>query len=141
MRRLPGGAIRRQKMKQFAVAFGWLLILGIAGCAHSPGGKVDAAKPFGFESGRTPYSAAICIARNAKSIPDITAEERLLGDSSWEVVVRQSGWTAGTLAVAQAHNNGTGSIVSVHVTDLHRGDHQSFARRLLADCQARLLVR
>jgi len=128
-------------MRRFAVMFGWLLIVGIAGCAHSPDGKIDAAKAFSFESGRTPYSAAICIARNAKSLPDITAEERLLGDASWEVVVRQSGWTAGTLAVAQAHNNGIGSIVSVHVTDLQRGDHQSFARRLLADCQARLVAR
>jgi hypothetical protein len=121
--------------------FGWLLIVGIAGCAHSPGGKIDAAKAFSFESGRTPYSAAICIARNAKSLPDITAEERLLGDASWEVVVRRSGWTAGTLAIAQAHNNGIGSIVSVQVTDLQRGDHQSFARQLLADCQAQMIAR
>lgn len=128
-------------MRRFAVMFGWLLIVGIAGCAHSPGGKIDAAKAFSFESGRTPYSVAICIARNAKSLPDITAEERLLGDASWEVVVRQSGWTAGTLAVAQAHNNGIGSIVSVHVTDLQRGDRQSFARELLADCQARMVER
>lgn len=128
-------------MRQFAVMFGWLLIVGIAGCAHSPGGKIDAAKAFSFESGRTPYSAAICIARNAKSLPDITAEERLLGDASWEVVVRRSGWTAGTLAVAQAHNNGIGSIVSVQVTDLQRGDHQSFARQLLADCQAQMIAR
>lgn len=128
-------------MRRFAVMFGWLLIVGIAGCAHSPGGKIDAAKAFSFESGRTPYSAAICIARNAKSLPDITAEERLLGDASWEVVVRRSGWTAGTLAVAQAHNNGIGSIVSVQVTDLQRGDHQSFARQLLADCQAQMIAR
>lgn len=128
-------------MRQFAVMFGWLLMLGIAGCVHSPGGRVDAAKAFSFESGRTPYSAAICIARNAKSLPDITAEERLLGDASWEVVVRRSGWTAGTLAVAQAHNNGIGSIVSVQVTDLQRGDHQSFARQLLADCQAQMIAR
>lgn len=128
-------------MRQFAVVSGWLLMFGIAGCAHSPGGKVDAAKAFSFESGRTPYSAAICIARNAKSLPDITAEERLLGDASWEVVVRRSGWTAGTLAVAQAHNNGIGSIVSVRVTDLQRGDHQSFARQLLADCQAQMIAR
>ena len=128
-------------MRQLAVASGWLLILGIAGCAHSPGGKVEGAKPFSFESGRTPYSAAICISRNAKSLPNITAEERLLGDASWEVVVRDSGWSAGTLAVAQAHNNGSGSIVSVRVTDLQRGDHQSFAHRLLADCQARMVAR
>ncbi|HET6492653.1 MAG TPA: hypothetical protein VFG44_06735 [Burkholderiales bacterium] len=128
-------------MRRFAVMFGWLLIVGIAGCAHSPGGKIDAAKAFSFESGRTPYSAAICIARNAKSLPDITAEERLLGDASWEVVVRRSGWTAGTLAIAQAHNNGIGSIVSVQVTDLQRGDHQSFARQLLADCQAQMIAR
>ena len=128
-------------MRRFAVVFGWLLALGVAGCAHSPGGNVDAAKPFSFESGRTPYSAAICIARNSKRLPGITAEERLLGDAAWEVVVREAGWTAGTLAVAQAHNNGTGSIVSVRVTDLQRGDRQSFARGLLADCQARMIAR
>jgi len=118
---------------------GGVVLLGSAGCVHV--GKIDAARPFSFESGRTPYAAAICIARNAKSLQNITAEERLLGDASWEVVVRDSGWTAGTLAVAEAHNNGTGSLVSVRVTGLQRGDPENFARQLMADCQGRMIAR
>jgi hypothetical protein len=118
---------------------GGVVLLGSAGCVHV--GKIDAARPFSFESGRTPYAAAICIARNAKSLQNITAEERLLGDASWEVVVRDSGWTAGTLAVAEAHNNGTGSLVSVRVTGLQRDDPENFARQLMADCQGRMITR
>jgi hypothetical protein len=119
---------------------GWMVILGSAGCVRVPEGKIDAARPFSFESGRTPYSAAICIARNAKRLQNITVEEKLLGDAAWEVVVRDAGRAAGTLAVAEAHGNGTGSLVSIRVTALQRGDHESFARRLMADCQARMIA-
>jgi hypothetical protein len=128
-------------MKRSAALLGGLLLLAGSGCIQGPGGKMEAAKAFGFESGRTPYAAAICIARNAKALPNVTAEERLLGQASWEVVVRESGWAAGTLAVAEAHNTGSGSLVSVRVTDRQRGDHESFARHLLADCQARMVAR
>lgn len=129
-------------MKQFVAIGGWLLILGIAGCVHAPEEKIDVDRLFNFESGRTPYSAAICIARNARSrFQNITAEERLLGDASWEVIVRAAGRTAGTLAVAQVHNNGIGSMVSVRLTTLFQGDHANFARQLMADCQARMIAR
>jgi hypothetical protein len=128
-------------MKRSVTLFGWFLLLGGAGCVAVPDGKMEGAKPFSFESGRTPYAAAICIARNAKSLRSVTAEERLLGEASWEVVVRESGWAAGTLAVAEAHNTGSGSLVSVRVTDRQRGDHEGFARQLLADCQARMVAR
>jgi hypothetical protein len=70
------------KMKRSVAMFGWLLLLGSAGCVHAPAGKIEPAKPFGFESGRTPYAAAICIARNAKNLRNVTAEERLLGEAS-----------------------------------------------------------
>jgi hypothetical protein len=109
-------------MKRSAALLGGLLLLAGSGCIQGPGGK-------------------ICIARNAKTLPNVTAEERLLGQASWEVVVRESGWAAGTLAVAEAHNTGSGSLVSVRVTDRQRGDHESFARHLLADCQARMVAR
>jgi hypothetical protein len=128
-------------MKRSAALVSWLLLLGGTGCIQGPGGKMEAANAFSFESGRTPYAAAICIARNAKTLPNVTAEERLLGEASWEVVVRGSGWAAGTLATAETHNTGSGSLVSVRVTDRQRGDHEDFARQLLADCQARMVAR
>ena len=40
----------------------WFVILATAGCAQAPERE---RTTYTFESGRTPYSAAICIARNA----------------------------------------------------------------------------
>lgn len=129
-------------MKKFVAIVAWLLVLGTAGCLPAPEDKVEAVKPFNFESGRTPYSAAICITRNARSrFANITAEEKLLGEASWEVIVRELGRTAGTLAVAEVHNNGIGSTISVRVTALLKGDHENFARQLLSDCQAQRITR
>lgn len=129
-------------MKRLLTMWGCLLIGGLAGCGHAPQDKADADRLFHFESGRTPYSAAICIARNARSgFRNIIAEERLLGDASWEVVIRARERTADTLAIAEAHNNGIGSIVSLRVTASFQGDHANFAGQLMADCQARRIAR
>lgn len=115
----------------------WLIgVLVCAGCVQPP--PAPPPKPFAFESGRTPYSAAICIARNARNLANITAEERILGDSAWEVIVRAG---AETLAMAEAHNRGTGSLVTLRVTRDYRGNPADFARRLLSDCQAQPVER
>lgn len=124
-------------MRKLRARWPWILALATAGCVQAPH---VAREPFMFESGRTPYSAAICISRNAKSLPDVTAEERLLGESAWEVVVRESTGAASTLAVAEAHNRATGSLVSLRVMRSQRGEEAAFARRLLADCQATMIA-
>ena len=124
-------------MKRVVPWWPWLLVFAGAGCGQLP--PSTPAKPFTFESGRTPYAAAICIARNAKSLPNVTAEERLLGDSAWEVIVRESTRSADTLAVAEAHDRGTGSAVALRVTSSQPGDPITFARRLMVDCQARMV--
>ncbi|MGQ0751921.1 MAG: hypothetical protein ACT4PS_15430 [Betaproteobacteria bacterium] len=117
----------------------WATWCGVAlglGCAPTP--TVEKARPYTFESGRTPYSAAICIARNAKGMAGLTAEERLQGEVAWEVVVRQSWRGAGALAVADIQPRGSGSIVSIRFT-ANPGEPESFVRRLMTDCQAQLL--
>ncbi len=121
-------------MKHIAGVLAWSLMLGIAGCAQAPQERVE-GEQFTFKTARTPYTAAICIARNAKSRSgDIAAEERLLGESSMEVIVRSLGWTGGTLAVAQVHRDGVLSTVSIWVTNLIRADREGFARQLMTDC-------
>lgn len=116
-----------------SIAWRWSVIAAVTGCAQAP---ERPPAPHVFETARTPYSAAICIARNAKRLPGLTAEERLLGTSGWEVIVRTSG-ADGTLAAAEAHNRGTGSVVSLRIMSAPNRDPEAFARILTADCQAR----
>lgn len=113
-------------------------LLACAGCVQPPAPPTPPAKPFLFESGRTPYSAAICIARNAAKLANIAAEERILGESAWEVVVRAG---TVTVAVAEAHNRGAGSLVTLRVARAYRGDPAALAQRLLSDCQAQPVAR
>ena len=123
---------KETKIKHIAVILAWLLMLGIAGCAQTPKPEADDGERFNFSTARTPYTAAICIARNAKSRPgNVTAEERLLGETSMEVIVRSRGET---LAVAQVHRDGQFSTVSIRVTASMRSDREGFARQLMADC-------
>lgn len=117
----------------------WLLVVVGLGCAPAP--TVEKVRPYTFETGRTPYSAAICIARNAKSLPGISAEERLEGDTAWEVVVRETSSNATVLAVALIQLRGNGSLVSIRVTAAPHGNQESFVRQLLADCQAQRVER
>ena len=91
---------------------------------------MDSGDRFAFQIARTPYSAAMCIGKNAKARSAV-AEERLLGDSGMEVVVRSSG---STLAVAQIQRAGTFSDVSVLVGKSVSGDRAAFARSLMAGC-------
>ncbi len=122
-------------MKHIAAMLTSLLILGVAGCAAPPPAPpevVEEGERFTFRTARTPYAAAICIARNANGRSgNIAAEERLLGESSMEVVVRSG---RETLAVAQVHNDGVFSAVSIWVSRLVRADREGFARQLMADC-------
>lgn len=121
-------------MKHIAGMLASFLMIGIAGCVYAPQEKAEGER-FNFKTARTPYSAAICIARNANGRSgNISAEERLLGESSMEVIVRSLGWTGGTLAVAQVHRDGVFSTVSIWVTNLIRADRVSFARQLMGDC-------
>lgn len=122
-------------MKLIAAMLTSLLLLGLAGCAYKPAAPpqvIEEGERFTFRTARTPYAAAICIARNAKGRPgNIAAEERLLGESSMEVVVRSRGET---LAVAQVHNDGVFSAVSIWVSKMVRADREGFARQLMTDC-------
>jgi hypothetical protein len=92
---------------------------------------LDSGERFAFQVARTPYSAAMCIGKNARARSGAFAEERLLGDSGMEVVVRGSG---ATLAVAQIQRAGTFSDVNVQVGKSVSGDRAAFARSLIADC-------
>lgn len=120
--------------------FAWgasLLALVGLGCAQAP--PADRARPYSFETGRTPYSAAICVARNAKSMPGVTAEERLQGDVAWEVLVRETSSGSAALAIADIQPRGSGAIVTIRSTSVQRGDARSFAQRLMSDCQAQMI--
>ena len=112
-----------------------LLVVGMSGCAPTPPERpVDPGERFAFRTARTPYSAAICIGRNAKGHSGVAAEERLLGESSMEVIVRSGGASGGTLAVAQVIRDGVFSSVSILVTRLIGAGREGFARALMADC-------
>lgn len=124
-------------MRKVVIWGAWCWLFSCLGCAPLP--TAEKAKPYTFESGRTPYSAAICIARNAKGMAGLTAEERLQGDVAWEVVVRQSWRGAGALAVADIQPRGSGSTVSIRFTSVRPDQPESFALRLMADCQAQML--
>jgi hypothetical protein len=108
----------------------WLLLLQLPGCGVAPPRTAD--EPFLHKSARTPYSAAICIARNGRSgAGGMQAEERTLGTASWEVVIRSQG---AVIAVAQIHDDGVGSSVSILVTGAVRPSRQEFARGLMSGC-------
>lgn len=111
-----------------------LLALALSGCAPTPERPVDPGERFAFRTARTPYSAAICIGRNAKGRPGVAAEERLLGETSMEVIVRSGGASGGTLAVAQVIRDGVFSSVSILVTSLIGAERGGFARALMAGC-------
>lgn len=123
---------KETKIKHITVMLGWLVLLGISGCAQTPQPRVEDGEQFSFKTARTPYSAAICIARNAKGRPgNLTAEERLLEETAMEVIVRSRGET---LAVAQVRRDGQFSTVSIRVMTSVRSDREGFARQLMADC-------
>jgi hypothetical protein len=108
-----------------------LLTLVVAGCAPAPERPLDSADQFAFKVARTPYSAAMCISKNAKARPGTAAEERTVGESGMEVVVRSSG---ATLAVARIERSGTFADVNVLVGKGVSGDRGAFARSLVAGC-------
>lgn len=123
-------------MKRVAAALGGMLLLGITACVQVPE-RPDEGTRFDFNIPQTPYTAAICIARNARNrLPNVAAQERLLGESSMEVVVRTLGNPGGTLALAQIHHDRAGSTVSISilVTPLVRRDREAFARQLISGC-------
>jgi hypothetical protein len=122
--------------RSFAWGASLLALVGL-GCAQAP--PVDKVKPYSFETGRTPYSAAICIARNAKGMPGITAEERLQGDAAWEVLVREASSGSATLAVADIRPRASGSVVTIQSASVQRADARPFAQRLMSDCQAQMI--
>jgi hypothetical protein len=111
-----------------------LPILLIAGCATSPEGLLDKGDRFDFDTLRTPYTAAICIARNANEMGGgIAGEERTLGDSSTEVVVRPSRGASDTIAIVQINYIGPHSKASVSVNP-SQSDRAAFAKRLMEGC-------
>ena len=122
-------------MCKFAGLIGALVVLGLAGCAQTPEQAIEQGDRFNFTSAHTPYSAAICIGRNAKARGGgVSAEERLLGESDMEVVVRDSPGTRGdTLAVAQIRRGNPLSAVTVSVNRSVL-DRQGFARQLMSGC-------
>jgi hypothetical protein len=112
-----------------SIAF--LFVLTLAGCVEQPQRPADPGEQFAFRVARTPYAAAICIGRNAKARPGAAAEERTLGESGMEVIVRASG---AVLAVAKILRDGTFSSVNIAVTRQAGGDRSGFARALVAGC-------
>jgi len=111
-----------------------LFALALAGCAQAPERPPDQGDRFAFRTASTPYSAAICIGRNAKGRPGVAGEERTLGQSGMEVVVRSQSGSGGTLAVAQILRDGIFSSVSILVTRLIGTDRAAFANALMAGC-------
>lgn len=109
----------------------FLFTLTLAGCVEQPQRPADPGEQFAFQVARTPYAAAICIGRNAKTRPGAAAEERTLGESGMEVIVRGSG---GTVAVAKIQRDGTFSSVNIVVANLAGSDRSGFARALVAGC-------
>ena len=107
-----------------------LSVLTVAGCA-APEQVADSGEQFAFQMARTPYAAAICIGRNAKARPGAAAEERTLGESGMEVIVRSSG---AVLADAKIQRDGTFSSVNIFVTRQAGSDRSGFARALVAGC-------
>ena len=108
-----------------------LSVLTLAGCVERPERPVDAGEQFAFKVARTPYAAAICIGRNAKARPGAAAEERMLGESGMEVIVRSSD---AVLADVKILRDGTFSSVNIVVTKQAGSDRGGFARALVAGC-------
>ena len=115
-----------------SIAAAGLLALLAAGCAPTPERSADQGDRFTFRTAHSPYAAAICIARNARGGAGNTAQERTVGDSSTEVIVRARDGEA--LAVARVDNDGTFSNASVLVTSAVRSDRDGFARQLMQGC-------
>jgi len=113
---------------------GLLLAFALAGCAPVPERPPDQGERFTFRTASTPYSAAICIGRNAKGRSGVAGEERTLGASGMEVMVRSLSGSGGTLAVAQIVRDGIFSSVSILVTRLIGTDRAGFASALMAGC-------
>lgn len=105
-------------------------LLALAGCAAQEQ-IPDAGDQYAFRVARTPYSAARCIGENAKTRAGAKGEERTLGESGMEVVVRGSG---GVLAIAKILRDGIFSSVNVLVTKLIGGDRAAYARSLVSGC-------
>ena len=114
----------------------WLAVVVLAGCAQTPDQTIDQGERFQFTSASTPYSAAICISRNANARGGgVSGQERMLGDADMEVVVRDAPGTQGnTLAVAQIRRGSPISDVTISVSPSLRGDRRAFARQLMAGC-------
>ena len=108
--------------------------LALCGCVQPPERPADESERFAFRSASTPYTAAICIGRNAKGRAGAAGEERTFGDSGMEVIVRPRGGAGGTLAVAQIVRDGIFSSVTILVTKLSGADRGGFARALMAGC-------
>jgi hypothetical protein len=121
---------------RIAASLALLIPLVLAGCVQTPEQAIDRGERFNFTSAHAPYSAAICIGRNANGRGGgVSAQERLLGESDMEVVVRDSPGTRGdTLAVAHIRRGNPLSTVSVWVTSSVRGNRQAFARQLMSGC-------
>ena len=118
---------RARVLRSSAFLFAWML----AGCVEQPERPAEPGEQFAFRVARTPYAAAICIGRNAKARSGAAAEERTLGESGMEVIVRSSG---AVLADAKIVRDGTFSSVNVVVTRQAGGDRSGFARALVAGC-------
>ena len=110
---------------------GFLFTVMLAGCVEQPERPADSGDQFAFKVARTPYAAAICIGRNAKARPGAAAEERTLGESGMEVIVRSAG---AVLADAKIQRDGTFSSVNIVVTRQAGSDRSGFARALIAGC-------
>ena len=123
-------------MRKIAALIGTVVVLGLAGCVQTPEQAIDEGERFNFTSAHAPYSAAICIGRNAKARGGgVSAQERLLGESDMEVVVRDSPGTRGdTLAVAQIRRGNPLSTVTISVPRSVRGDRRAFAQQLMTGC-------
>lgn len=107
-------------------------ILLLAACAPAPERPPEEGSRFVFRTANSPYAAAICIARNARRTAGWTAEERTVGTSSTEVIVRSAEGEA--LAVARVDDNGTFSRTAVLVTPAAPSAREALARGLVADC-------
>jgi len=121
-------------MKRGGCNASWIALAAaflLAGCAPPPPDRPVEAEQFTFRSALTPYSAAICIARNARARPGATAEERTFGESGTEVIMRDS---RGTLATARIERAGPHSSVRVRVSERVPGSRGAFAQALMTSC-------
>jgi len=112
----------------------FVMALLLAGCAEAPPQhRFPEREAFSYRIVATPYATAICIARNARAMPLTTAEERTIGESSTEVIVRDR--LGGVRAVARIDRSGsTTSDVRVRVSDRVQEDHGAFVRSLMTSC-------